>query len=282
MNDDEVDNHECTFSYSRDCNNERCAVYAIQQFSSRLYPSHFITMSHDNNRLLRGTSTISTQISTWPMTNFTTRQSLMFLIHIVGDIHQPMHVSRKSDIGGNTIHVQFPKAWQLHYLDYSRRLDYDEDESEIMSIKYPPVQITHHNGWNLHSVWDSGMIEYIMKEKFNNSQSEYLVYIENTYIQNNKRNVDFWNKCIDARREKCVEMWAEESWDDAIHFAYGDEQGNEIKNGDSLTRAYIETRLPVVERRIAAAGVRLASVLELIYSSRDDENDIDVSYITSE
>jgi hypothetical protein len=31
----------------------------------------------------------------------------MFLIHIIGDIHQPLHVSRESDRGGNTIHVSF-------------------------------------------------------------------------------------------------------------------------------------------------------------------------------
>jgi hypothetical protein len=54
-------------------------------------------------RSLRGTSTsVSHPI------NFTTHQSLMILIHFIGDIHQLLHVSQKSDIGGNSIHVTFP------------------------------------------------------------------------------------------------------------------------------------------------------------------------------
>lgn len=40
---------------------------------------------------------------------------LRMLIHIVGDIHQPMHVSRAEDLGGNRIRVQwFGDATNLH------------------------------------------------------------------------------------------------------------------------------------------------------------------------
>jgi len=34
-------------------------------------------------------------------------EALKFLVHFVGDAHQPMHVSRKEDKGGNTIQVRF-------------------------------------------------------------------------------------------------------------------------------------------------------------------------------
>lgn len=59
-------------------------------------------------------------------------------------------------------------------------------------------------------------------------------------------------------------MWAEESWEDALKWAYSNEEGNEISDGEKLTMDYFLTRLPVVERRIAAAGVRLASSLEAV------------------
>jgi hypothetical protein len=40
---------------------------------------------------------------------------LRMLIHIVGDVHQPMHVSRAEDLGGNRIRVQwFGDATNLH------------------------------------------------------------------------------------------------------------------------------------------------------------------------
>lgn len=33
------------------------------------------------------------------------REALYFLIHLVGDLHQPMHIGRKEDLGGNRIKV---------------------------------------------------------------------------------------------------------------------------------------------------------------------------------
>ena len=51
--------------------------------------------------------------------------ALKFVIHIVGDVHQPMHVSRAEDQGGNKILVK-----------------YQGKDS------------------NLHSLWDSGLVEY--------------------------------------------------------------------------------------------------------------------------
>ena len=49
--------------------------------------------------------------------------ALKFLIHFIGDLHQPMHVSRSEDRGGNSIQVQFLGK-----------------------------------GTNLHSLWDSGLL----------------------------------------------------------------------------------------------------------------------------
>ena len=54
------------------------------------------------------------------------RVALKFLIHLVGDVHQPLHVGHAEDKGGNDIKV----TWR------------SKDET------------------NLHSVWDSALIEY--------------------------------------------------------------------------------------------------------------------------
>ena len=50
-------------------------------------------------------------------------EALKFLIHFVGDIHQPLHVSHARDRGGNDIKVEF-----------------------------------FHDRTNLHRMWDSGLI----------------------------------------------------------------------------------------------------------------------------
>ena len=57
----------------------------------------------------------------------TTKQNriiaLKFLVHFIGDCHQPMHLSKAADKGGNTVQLQFDG-----------------------------------NGTNLHGLWDSGLI----------------------------------------------------------------------------------------------------------------------------
>ncbi|MFY0255558.1 S1/P1 nuclease [Chitinophaga sp. 30R24] len=42
---------------------------------------------------------------------------LKFIVHLVGDLHQPMHISRKEDKGGNTIQLNYEgKGINLHSL----------------------------------------------------------------------------------------------------------------------------------------------------------------------
>ncbi len=63
---------------------------------------------------------------------------LKFLVHLVGDIHQPLHVGRAEDYGGNKIYVEFFK-----------------------------------DGTNIHRVWDTDMIE-----NFNMSYTEISEYLQ--------------------------------------------------------------------------------------------------------
>lgn len=52
------------------------------------------------------------------------QEALKFLIHLVGDAHQPMHVSREQDKGGNTIELMFGgKNTNLHALWDSGLID---------------------------------------------------------------------------------------------------------------------------------------------------------------
>jgi len=246
----------CSFVFQRDCGDGRCAASAIENFSLHLYNDQsvieaiFLKLQQDTpglrGAMSKGNGTI------------TKRESLMFLIHIVGDIHQPLHVSRKTDIGGNTIHVSFPQEYTL----------FIDERNNIL-----------HKGWNLHSVWDEAIIEYSMKTQFNNSQSYFQKYIQDNFIHD--EDVDEWLACSNPMEERCVSVWSEESFNDALTYAYGDENGNEIQNGAVLTEEYFNTRLPVVQTRLAAAGVRLAEALELIYSTSNVEKIVNDNILTA-
>lgn len=55
------------------------------------------------------------------------RESLYFLIHLIGDIHQPMHVARAEDLGGNKLKVfWFNNEDNLHNIWDSRLVDFQQ------------------------------------------------------------------------------------------------------------------------------------------------------------
>ncbi|VTQ02562.1 S1/P1 Nuclease [Sphingobacterium daejeonense] len=69
------------------------------------------------------------------------QRALYFMVHLLGDAHQPMHVSRAEDLGGNKISVTFfgrgsniHRVWdsdlvdneKWSYTEYARVLDYEK------------------------------------------------------------------------------------------------------------------------------------------------------------
>ena len=70
-------------------------------------------------------------------TNRQKAEALKFIIHFVGDMHQPMHVSRAEDKGGNTILLSFNgEDTNLHALWDSRLLDYTGLSYDKLADKY--------------------------------------------------------------------------------------------------------------------------------------------------
>jgi len=77
---------------------------------------------------------------------------LKLLIHFVGDIHQPLHVGRKVDLGGNRVRVQwFNNATNLHavwdeslvnfqqlsYTEYTRTINFTTQSQRLAWQKQP-------------------------------------------------------------------------------------------------------------------------------------------------
>jgi hypothetical protein len=72
-----------------------------------------------------------------------------------------------------------------------------------------------------------------------------------------------WMDCPDGASRECTSQWGEESLDYALTWAYSNVDGTEVKDGDELSTGYYETRLPIVQERLAVAGLRLAVTLEI-------------------
>jgi hypothetical protein len=187
----------------------------------------------------------------------------------IGDIHQPLHCSRTTDKGGNDFHVHFK---------------IDDDATSGMSWAPPPTSRrrqrrrellrgsssahthTHnHHSWNLHSVWDTGIIDVALERNYNQSRTA----LENDLMDQivaNPTSTDHYLDCSFGRNQTCTEIWGQESWEAAIEWAYTlDDNMTDVSDGSTLTEAYYETRWPIVQDRLMAGGVRLAATLEEIF-----------------
>lgn len=100
-----------------------------------------------------------------PLNNSTKATALAFLVHLVGDIHQPLHVGKNKDQGGNKITVEF----------FSERT-------------------------NVHSVWDSKIIEH---EKLSYTEFSYFIdkYSKAEIAECQKASVEDWARESIEHRE---------------------------------------------------------------------------------
>lgn len=137
------------------------------------------------------------------------QEYLKILVHLVGDLHQPLHVGTGEDRGGNDVKVQ----WM------------GEDT-------------------NLHSVWDSRMID-----------SKKLSYTELAQHLNRKAT----QPLIKEWQNINPEGWLQEAID-LRPIAY------HIPEDHTLGYAYLYKNYPIAEQRLLMAGVRLAGILNDIYS----------------
>lgn len=135
------------------------------------------------------------------------QEALKFLVHLVGDVHQPLHVGRRADRGGNSVEVMW----------------FGEKT-------------------NLHSVWDSNLIE---NEKL--SFSELAAF-------------------IDHPTQEEIRTWQSSTFADWLKESKA-EREKVYKIGDGkLSYQYAFQNMPLVKRRLVQAGVRLAGLLNSIFA----------------
>ncbi len=171
--------------------------------------------------------------------------ALRFIIHFVGDIHQPLHASDNDDRGGNCVPVK-----------YFRR------NSHLKKGAYTP---------NLHHIWDTEMVEAQM---LGADPSEFAETLDSQYASS----FTAWQQ-----GGVQVDAWAWEGQQHAVDTAYGalpvkiplEPAGVTVKScaddnniGDRMFHkhivvgaAYQDTSQSVIEERLAQAGIRLAMIL---------------------
>lgn len=227
----------CSFVPSRDCPDQFCVYGAIVNYTQQLM-------------------TASTLGRKWfKMDPEQSKIALMFLTHFVGDIHQPLHVSRKSDKGGNDIHV--------HLMNWTAT-------PSIVRHLRRRINVQSHNKLNLHAVWDDSMIDTFLLE--NGVDKENRIPLQRAMIQTiqhaqqSSTSWSLWMSCPYGHVTTCVRSWAQESWILAQEHAYVHIDGvSPIVSGNGLPREYYEKNMPLVLERLAMAAARLAATLHVAF-----------------
>ncbi len=109
--------------------------------------------------------------------------SLTFVVHIMGDVFQPMHLGHPDDKGGNMVTMRWFK-----------------------------------DGTNLHEVWDARLIDYT-----GYSYSEYARYLEYTYSQRKQEWTDMTLlECLYVTYDRQQQVYAYQATGDnnSYHYAY--------------------------------------------------------------
>ena len=167
-------------------------------------------------------------------------RALRYLIHLVGDLHQPLHTTDNKDQGGNCDPV----------------------------VLMDSVTIS-----NLHSTWDSGILEQHLR-KIGKSPAEYAQFLNNRFEAQRPE----W-----APKEANVAKWVAESHAAGIATTYNamdtplplaPAHGATDCNAENakvyamhihLNEKYVDASIPVIDRELAKAGYRLAAMLNALW-----------------
>ncbi|KAI8966087.1 S1/P1 nuclease [Daldinia sp. FL1419] len=197
----------CGVDFERDCKEEGCVVSSIQNYTSQL---------------------LDTEL--WPSRR---TQAAKFVVHFVGDIHQPLHVENVA-YGGNGIHVK----WESSELNLHHVWDTSIAEKMLGGI--------HRKPYDAGFAWAANLTHQIKSGKYEEASK-------------------LWNDGISLDDPIQTAMsWAKES--NAFVCSHVLPEGPEAIVGQELAGDYYEKAAPVIELQVAKAGYRLATWLDLIAS----------------
>ncbi len=172
-------------------------------------------------------------------------EAMVFLVHLVGDVHQPLHTtSLNDDRGGNSV--------------------------KVPNLKDPALAIFNSSG-NLHWFWDMGY------RAETNEAGEVVAAFE-APLYSRSAPVAGHLKAADLVREKATEFekkypaatlgepatpeeWVAESHEIGFDFGYGKLPGGPNSNPVELDAAYVTPAREIAEKRVTLAGYRLANLL---------------------
>jgi hypothetical protein len=192
----------CGVVYERDCPDEGCIVSALANYSTRAVEKD-VGLAEQ-------------------------QKALKWVIHFVGDIHQPLHVENV-EVGGNLINVTFNGART-----------------------------------NLHAAWDTAIPQKLAGNySLANAQTWASTLTSDIKRGKYKKDSRTWLKDLDVNKKiDSAMVWAQ----DANKYVCSTviPNGPDAVRNQELSGKYYEDAIPVVQKQIAKAGYVLAAWLDAV------------------
>ncbi|CAF3132987.1 unnamed protein product [Rotaria sp. Silwood2] len=211
----------CEYISTRDCLNNRCVEGALKNYSQRLI---------DNN-----------------CDYVQQQQALFFLVHFVGDVHQPIHCGFKGDSNGKKI---IGKLTLFFIFSLNLVLNF------FLGFFFNGENLTY-----LHKIWDTEIINVRINRHFQSDVNLYYEYLKslifNQFLLINETYNDY-------------KIWIDESVDYVCKQVYFDDNNIKlsVSRNFALGEKYFNRNWPLIDQRLAQAGCRLASLLNQLAKNR--------------
>jgi hypothetical protein len=179
--------------------------------------------------------------------------ALKYIIHLMGDIHQPLHLGFEEDKGGNLLYVVIPGMTHSDLVNTG---------GMMMN------QGTGEASFSLHEVWD-----WVLRDKATRGMN-WATHAEMMIAGIADTVYDNVVKLNDISETSLLNFFgsiATETFSSVTCVAlyYRANPGNvwssiPLNRGERLSSLYVNTRLAIVEQQLVKAGARLAYMLEVI------------------
>jgi hypothetical protein len=169
-------------------------------------------------------------------------EAIKFLIHLVGDIHNPLHVGFEEDLGGNLIHLSDPVGKSLHNVwDYVL-----VNRKQVELGVYKESEEEDAEPWKL----SNSLLDAFSDRK---SVSRYIFNLQLEDVATEESATRFAGG-LASRTAR----------DFTCNVAYKDEKGAWIESEGSLSDEYMSSRSGAAMEMLKLAGIRLAEMLNVI------------------
>jgi hypothetical protein len=196
-----IEDRNCRpFDLEKNCPNGRCIVTAIGNYTQRAADAA-LSLSE------RG-------------------EAIKFLIHLVADIHMPLHLGFESDVGGNLLYVNI-----------------EEHFGEDLKSK------------SLHEVWDA----YLLDRTVPYWEMAPMLKVDKDQFRLRKEFVT-----VERAQDVAKLIATETIIRHTCESAYKNEFGHYIEPREALSAQYMRTRGEIAQTQLVKAAVRLAQIIEAV------------------